>query len=67
MITMVDMDARWTFDKEACFTKAREVMRFAHNMPMQGKVMRTMVRGETIYNDGKIVGTPGHGRWLKPA
>lgn len=65
--TMVDMDVRWTFDKDKCFTKAREVMRFAHNMPMYGKVMHTMVRGASIYRDGKIVGQPGHGKWLKPA
>lgn len=66
-LTFVDMDARWTFDRHACFTKAREVMRFVHGMPMHGKVMRTVVRGETIYDDGQIVGQPGHGRWLKPA
>ena len=65
-LTFVDLDARWTFDRNHCFTKARDVMRIVDGMPMKGRIQRTMVRGETIYEDGRITGQPGYGRWLKP-
>ena len=65
-LTFVDLDARWTFDRNQCFTKARDVMRIVHGMPMKGRVRRTMVRGETVFEDGRITGRPGYGRWLKP-
>ena len=41
-------------------------MRIVHGMPMKGRVRRTMVRGEKVYEDGKITGRAGYGRWLKP-
>lgn len=65
-LTFVDMAARWTFDRSSCFSKAREVMRIIHGMPMKGRILRTMVRGETVFEEGKITGQPGYGRWIKP-
>ena len=65
-LTFVDMDARWTFDRNNCFSKAREVMRSVHGIPMKGRIEHTMVRGKTVYEDGKIIGQPGYGRWIKP-
>ena len=60
------MGARWTFDRRFCFSKAKDTMRIVHGMPMKGKIQRTMVRGETVYYDGKITCHPGYGRWIKP-
>ncbi len=65
-LTFVDMGARWTFDRRFCFSKAKDTMRIVHGMPMKGKIQRTMVRGETVYYDGKITCQPGYGRWIKP-
>lgn len=65
-LTFVDMDARWTFDRNNCFSKAREIMRIVHGIPMKGRIEHTMVRGKTVYEDGKITGQPGYGRWIKP-
>ena len=32
-----------------------------------GRIVRTILRGETIYRDGKVIGKPGGGRLLRPA
>ena len=32
-----------------------------------GRILRTILRGETIYRDGKVIGKPGAGRLLRPA
>ena len=31
-----------------------------------GRISRTILRGETIYRDGKVIGKPGGGRLLRP-
>ncbi|MGH2447091.1 MAG: dihydroorotase [Chloroflexota bacterium] len=36
-----------------------------HGRDIQGKVMRTIARGETVYQDGEIVGKRGRGRFLQ--
>ncbi|MBM3264122.1 MAG: amidohydrolase family protein [candidate division Zixibacteria bacterium] len=64
-LTFVDLSARWTFDRHACFSKSRESMTVAHGMPVHGRVVRTMVRGVTVYHEGQITASPGHGRWIK--
>jgi dihydropyrimidinase len=37
-------------------------------LPVTGRVVRTILRGQTIYEDGEIVGRPGQGefQWCKP-
>jgi hypothetical protein len=34
---------------------------------VRGRVVRTLVRGETVYADGEIRAEPGHGRFLPGA
>lgn len=31
-----------------------------------GRILRTILRGETIYKDGRVIGRPGGGRLLRP-
>ena len=64
--TLVDMATEWTFDRGKCFSKSRESMCVVDGMPMKGRVVQTIVRGVTIYQDGEVIGRPGHGRWIKP-
>ena len=64
--TLVDMAEAWTFDSAKCLSKSRESMCVVDGMPMQGRVVQTIVRGVTVYQDGEAVGRPGHGRWIKP-
>ena len=66
-LTLVDMTTAWTFDRHQCFSKAKDNMRAYHGRAMQGQVVSTLVRGVTVYHQGKITGQPGHGRFLRPA
>jgi hypothetical protein len=35
-----------------------------HGVALQGRVIRTISRGVTVYRDGTVTGTPSHGRFV---
>ena len=35
-------------------------------MTFQGKVLRTIVNGTTVFSDGEITGQPGWGKFVRP-
>jgi len=62
-VVLWDLDADWTVDARA--------QQFSKNpwSPFEGRrvqtrVVRTLVRGETVFADGEIVAAPGSGRFL---
>ncbi len=65
--TLVDLNEQWTFDRNRCFTKARDCMRAYHGKAMHGQIKKTIVRGTTVFDNGDIVAEPGYGRFLRPA
>ena len=62
--TLVDTAAAYTVTRESLFQK--------HGLSpylgaaFRGTVKRTVVRGQTVFADGKIVGAP-RGRMVRPA
>jgi dihydropyrimidinase len=36
-----------------------------HGFPVQGRVVRTISRGLTVYHDGRVTDAPSHGRFVK--
>ena len=65
-VTLVDLDATWTFDPAACLSKSRDTMKVYEGRAMRGRVVSTLVRGEPVYREGDIVGSPGYGRLVRP-
>jgi len=62
-LALYDLEAEWTVDARS--------QQFSKNpwSPFDGRrvrarVMRTLVRGETVYADGEILAEPGSGRFL---
>jgi allantoinase len=62
-IVLVDLDAEWTVDAKA--------QQFSKNpwSPFEGrkaraKIVRTLVRGETVYAEGELLAEPGYGKFL---
>ena len=60
---VVDMDCRYTLNAEDLFYK-HKVSPYV-GMAFQGAVVQTILRGKTIFKDGKIVAAP-MGKLLKP-
>jgi allantoinase len=58
------LDARqpWTFDAERSLSSARWSP--FHGRTFAGRVEATFLRGRPIYESGRLLATPGAGRWL---
>ena len=65
-LLLFDPAASWTVDRSKLFTKSRDGARLFDGRTFQGRIGQTLVRGETIYQDGQIVGREGHGQFLRP-
>jgi allantoinase len=62
-IVLIDLDAEWTVDAKA--------QQFSKNpwSPFEGrkarsKIVRTLVRGDSVYAEGEILAEPGFGKFL---
>jgi allantoinase len=66
-LTIVDLGATWTYDSSHALTKSRANMRIYDGVEMHGRVTTTVVRGTVVFADGVVTGTPGHGRFVRPA
>ncbi len=62
---IVDPETRWTFDAHDLETRSGVSAYLGREFT--GKVVRTIVRGRTVFADGKVSGTPGWGQLLKPS
>ncbi|MGA7730313.1 MAG: allantoinase [Chloroflexia bacterium] len=63
-LTIVDLRERWTLQPGALLYRHRHSPYVGKSM--QGRVIRTIVRGTTVYKEGKIVSGP-LGRQVRPA
>ncbi len=62
-LTLWDLDAEWTVDARSQQFSKNPWSPF-DGRRVKGKLLRTLVRGETVYADGEIRVAPGHGRFL---
>jgi dihydroorotase-like cyclic amidohydrolase len=65
-ICLYDPQGRTQIDSSQWFSKAKVTDRLYHGRATQGKVAMTLVNGVPVYADGKIVGEPGMGRFVRP-
>jgi dihydroorotase/allantoinase len=63
-VVIVDPAREWTFDSQHLQTRSGVSAYLGRSFT--GRVVRTMVRGETVYIDGQVVGRPGWGRLVQP-
>ena len=62
--TLVDPNAPETVTKENLHYRHRHTPYLGRTL--RNRVVRTVLRGQTIFHDGKIVGKP-HGRFVRPS
>ena len=65
-LIFVDMDCKWQYSRRNTFSKT-----CATGFPYEGKILtcrviRTLVRGETVYLDGQIMAKGGYGQLICP-
>lgn len=61
-LTLVDLDERWTLSPEMLYYKNPWSPYIGYEF--QGRVRRTLLRGESVYAEGEVVGRQGMGRYL---
>jgi allantoinase len=62
-ITLLDLDEEWTIDRRRLHSKATATP--FDGWPVRGKVTHTIVNGQLVYDEGRILGTPGQGRFVR--
>ena len=61
-IVLVDPEREWTLDRSA--VRTRSGLTPYAGRTFRGAIVRTIVRGTTVYADGEITAAPGHGRFV---
>jgi len=62
-LIVVDLEREWTLTEDQLFYKNKHSAYVGY--PFKGQVVQTLVRGKTVYQDGKIVADPGYGKLLR--
>jgi allantoinase len=62
-LVILDPEARWVVDENKQHSTAGWSP--YNNHTIQGKIERTLVRGETIYDGTAIVAKPGYGKFVE--
>jgi allantoinase len=65
-LVLIDLGATDVVRPERMFTKARTAERWFDGASVQGKTVTTIVRGVPVFDRGRIVVEPGHGRFVRP-
>lgn len=63
--TWVEVDADITWHIEAAKTYTRCGWTPFEGMPVRGMVRRVVLRGQEVYNDGQVLGSPGTGKRIR--
>ncbi|HKA60529.1 MAG TPA: allantoinase AllB [Gemmatimonadales bacterium] len=63
-LVLVDPTKEWTFKPSDLQTRSGVSAYLGRTF--RGKVVRTLVRGATVYADGEVTGSPGWGRLVRP-
>lgn len=65
-IVIYDPQQTTTIQPDMLFSKAKDCDKLYAGMTFQGKVMRTIVNGTTVFVDGEVVGKRGGGKFVRP-
>jgi allantoinase len=63
-IVVFDPEASWRIDEGTLHTPAGWSP--YHGREVVGRVDSVLVRGKPVFAQGRVVGEPGHGRWVRP-
>lgn len=61
---IVDLEHEWVYDGMQTFSKTKTEKNIFHGYHAKGRVLKTIVRGTTVYCDGMITAQSGYGRFV---
>lgn len=65
-LVIYDPHTTTTIHQDRLFSKAKACDRLYEGMTFQGRILRTLVNGRTVFKDGQITGEPGWGQFVRP-
>ena len=65
-LVIVDPETEWTYSGKNTLSRVKSLKTPLEGKKLRGKVLETLVRGETVYRDGKILQKPGFGEYVRP-
>jgi allantoinase len=65
-MVLVDPDEQFTIHADDMFTMAKGVAKVFEGRKVYGKIKKTFLRGQIIFDEGKVTGKPGYGQWVGP-
>ncbi len=66
-VTIVDLAGETVISAETLHTHAREVAHLFEGRRLRGRVTQTILRGNTVFLNGDVVGVQGAGEFVTPA
>jgi allantoinase len=63
-LVVFDPERRWTVDEATLLTPAGWTP--YHGRDVIGAIEQVLVRGSTVYSGGRLLGSAGQGRWIRP-
>ena len=64
-LVLVNLTEEYELQHADMVTQAKDVGVVYDGQKVYGKVRKTFVRGEVVYDEGKITVNPGYGQWVK--
>ena len=62
---LVDLKRTYTVDTKNLFMQEKDCARLWQGRETGGTIVRTLVRGQTVYENGRITAEPGWGTWVR--
>ncbi len=64
-LLIVNIDDEYELQHENMLTMAKDVSLVYDGQKVFGKVLKTLVRGTVVFDNGEITAQPGYGQWVK--
>ena len=64
-LAIVDLHAPWKYTSELSFSKGKSKFYPHEGEIYEAKIIRTIVRGKTVYENGTIQAQPGYGKFIE--
>ena len=63
-LAIVDLNEEWVYTGEKTLSKTKSSKGIYEGLSLKGKISTTLVRGEIVYDTGKIQVSPGYGAYI---